>query len=202
MESELDPIVSNAAGNSGDMKAGRAPTAIDATTKIPNDDANGSYSDSFAALQAALEAEPDDEKAVKLAADAIYADPLGVMYGIWNAELAEGIDDDTEPPDDPPPPPVAPAALGDRERKARAIAEFLCDLDAASDDFATVGSGFGAVRKRVIKLVATEPNGLSSVGTFTRHASAVKWAVGALLSGLTVGVDYHRYRLAPRPAAA
>lgn len=63
----------------------------------------------------------------------------------------------------------------------------------------TIRAYHEAVRKRVIKLTITWPNGGKTVGTFTEKRKAVKWASEALLRGLTVGCDFHRYRLASFP---
>jgi hypothetical protein len=57
--------------------------------------------DTLASLQAAIEAEPDDARAVELAADALYADPLNMMFAIMDAETPPAADDD-DPPSSPP----------------------------------------------------------------------------------------------------
>jgi hypothetical protein len=47
------------------------------------------YSDPLAAIKALVDAEPDDARAAETVADILFADPLGVMFGIMDAELAE-----------------------------------------------------------------------------------------------------------------
>jgi hypothetical protein len=47
------------------------------------------YSDPLAAIKALVDGEPDDARAAEAVADILFADPLGVMFGIMDAELAE-----------------------------------------------------------------------------------------------------------------
>jgi hypothetical protein len=47
------------------------------------------YCDPLAAIKTLVDGEPDDARAAEAVADILFADPLGVMFGIMDAELGE-----------------------------------------------------------------------------------------------------------------
>jgi hypothetical protein len=48
------------------------------------------YARRLAEIQERALAEPDDERAIELVADAIYADPMALGFAIMDAEIEEG----------------------------------------------------------------------------------------------------------------
>jgi hypothetical protein len=60
--------------------------------EMKDDLASSSYHDPLRVLKTAVDREPDDARKVEALADAILANPLDVLFGLWDAELARGND--------------------------------------------------------------------------------------------------------------
>jgi hypothetical protein len=75
-----------------DEFVGDTSPAIAATTAGPatNDasEKRGEHRLDLQGLQAAVEAEPDDARAIEMVSDALMSDPLGFFFEIWDAENA------------------------------------------------------------------------------------------------------------------